>query len=796
MSAFKYKVFISYSHTDEKWARWLHRGLESFRLPKQTRKDYPLRPVFRDRDELSAARDLSATIKEALAESESLIVVCSRAAAESIWVNAEVEEFIRLGRDNQIYCLIVDKPPVTDCYPSSLYQQQNIERLGADVHADGKRAAKLKLVAALLGVEFDTLAQRDKHQRRVKASQLMISSVVAVALVSLVTYRFAIEPPCTQSSNMFAQVWNPQRAGSIQSTFLSTSLPFRKHSVGFTIGVLDKYADQWINMHQETCEATMVRGEQSSELMDLRMACLSERREKFDALAQQLQVGDIGTVSNAVSASNKLGRLSRCADRQALLAAYPPPEDRLIEVVTEARKEIAQLKALVDSVVLDQASTLADALWEKVRDIQYAPIQAETLVLLGKVQALKGDPEQAHSTFLQAASKAVTANDNELAAEAWLNVPALVQQKVNGARDAQSMLALAKSYVDRLPPDHPLRASYAASLGEVLVIQGDIEGGLQSLEKAAALARASNDTYLPTYLNKLAIIHGQHLNFAAALPLVEESIELSSEYFGETHPQYARALQTMGGIYIDTGETAKAIELIAESLQIEQAVFPAIHAKLGATYAQLGSAYFRAVQVDQANTALLRSLSIYSQLDTVNPIALGDLHNNIGNLYSYLERFKESEHHLLEAARLWQSVDFYLYSIVLNNLGSMVMGMEDYAKAKQYCSDALAADERQFPPDSPNIAYPLSCLGEALFNLGEYESAITVLERAYTIRKAKHQSSVPMAHTRINLAMALWEVDGDREKIRAHYEYALSAVIEHGTGDEVELREWAKGKDI
>ena len=33
-SAFKYKAFISYSHRDESWGRWLHRSIEGYRVPK------------------------------------------------------------------------------------------------------------------------------------------------------------------------------------------------------------------------------------------------------------------------------------------------------------------------------------------------------------------------------------------------------------------------------------------------------------------------------------------------------------------------------------------------------------------------------------------------------------------------------------------------------------------------------------------------------------------------------------------------------------------------------------------
>ena len=31
---YKYRAFISYSHSDEKWAAWLHKALETYRVPR------------------------------------------------------------------------------------------------------------------------------------------------------------------------------------------------------------------------------------------------------------------------------------------------------------------------------------------------------------------------------------------------------------------------------------------------------------------------------------------------------------------------------------------------------------------------------------------------------------------------------------------------------------------------------------------------------------------------------------------------------------------------------------------
>jgi eukaryotic-like serine/threonine-protein kinase len=70
----RYKAFISYSHSDEAWARWLHRKLEHYRLPRSVRDSGELggddlRPIFRDRDELASSGSLNAAILDALQRS-------------------------------------------------------------------------------------------------------------------------------------------------------------------------------------------------------------------------------------------------------------------------------------------------------------------------------------------------------------------------------------------------------------------------------------------------------------------------------------------------------------------------------------------------------------------------------------------------------------------------------------------------------------------------------------------------------------------------------------------------------
>ena len=209
MSKFNYKAFISYCHQDERWAAWLHRALESYHVPRKLvgsktslgKVPARIRPVFRDREDLSAAADLSSTVKQTLSQSENLIVVCSPAAAASRWVKEEIREFSRLGRQSHVFCVIVDGEPAEDgsvaaCFPDAISESGLEEPLAADVRkwADGKQLAKLKLIAGMLGLPLDQLRRRDLQKRQKKWLAAGVASIAVIAIViTAITARMAAQ---------------------------------------------------------------------------------------------------------------------------------------------------------------------------------------------------------------------------------------------------------------------------------------------------------------------------------------------------------------------------------------------------------------------------------------------------------------------------------------------------------------------------------------------------------------------------------------------------------------------------
>ncbi len=251
MKEYKYKAFISYSHKDERWGRWLHRRLEAYPIPSNlvgvsTKAGIipkRLKPIFRDKEELAAANSLGEKIENALADSENLIIICSPNAAGSQWVNQEVLTFKRNNRDAKIFSLIVDGVPfasdivgqeTTECFPKALrynigsdgvLTKEQAEPLAADIrtHGDGKRLGVLKLVSGIIGVGLDEVIQRDMHRGRKRVMAITASALGLVLAMSTLT-GFAL------SARKDAELRRNDAEGLIE--FMLTDLKDNLKSVG------------------------------------------------------------------------------------------------------------------------------------------------------------------------------------------------------------------------------------------------------------------------------------------------------------------------------------------------------------------------------------------------------------------------------------------------------------------------------------------------------------------------------------------------------------------------------------
>lgn len=193
-----YNAFISYRHhpDDIKVAVDIHRGLEHFKIPKviKNRCSGDMR-LFRDKEELPITSSLTSDIDRALQNSDFLIVICSPHTKESIWVQREIETFLRTHSRNQILTVLAAGEPY-EVIPEILLHEDIVDPItGAVEHREyeplscdwrlKKRQANReelpRLAAALLGCGYDELCQRQR-QYRLRRMITLFSAALGVSL--------------------------------------------------------------------------------------------------------------------------------------------------------------------------------------------------------------------------------------------------------------------------------------------------------------------------------------------------------------------------------------------------------------------------------------------------------------------------------------------------------------------------------------------------------------------------------------------------------------------------------------
>jgi tetratricopeptide (TPR) repeat protein len=166
-----------------------------------------LHPLFKDREEEAAGASIGAAVEAALASSEFLIVVCSANSARSQWVNREIAWFKTHRDPSKVLALIVGGEPGdpdNECFPKALTHLVDPDGAVTDIaldtplaadareSGDGKRIARLKLAAAMLGTGLDELVRRDERRRTLRTRAVVTASLSLALVMSTLTW-FAVE---------------------------------------------------------------------------------------------------------------------------------------------------------------------------------------------------------------------------------------------------------------------------------------------------------------------------------------------------------------------------------------------------------------------------------------------------------------------------------------------------------------------------------------------------------------------------------------------------------------------------
>lgn len=698
MDPIQYRAFISYSHRDAAWAAWLHRSLERYRPPKSligtstARGEVPKRlvPIFKDRDELPSATDLGVLINAALQGSAAQIIVCSPQSAKSKWVNEEILAFKRLGREDRIFCIIVDGEPnasdlpgreAEECFPPALrfrlgsdgnLSTARTEPIAADARPgkDGKNNAKLKLISGLLGVGYDTLRRREQQRRNARLFAFSCAAAAGMVLTSGLAAYALVQRAAAQRETLRAEA--EARTSKEATRFLVDLFKVFDPSEarGSTVTAREMLDKGAVRIESELAAEPAIQ----ATLMDtvgtvyMGLGLFAQARPLLDgAVAKRRHLQGIDPLDLSDS-------LSHQGDLMALQADYAAGE-----------------KAYREAISIESAGS---------NDKQSREKLANSLYGLGTLLAKEGHYKDAEETLRETLER---------------------QKALYGET-------------------HPAVARTLKDLARTVDDRGDLNAAIPLMERAVAMQRALRGAEphpdLAEVLNDMGLLLYEKGDLNEAEKFYRESLAMNRKLHGDKHPEIANGLENVAMTVQDKGDLAGAETLYRQSLDMRRELLGPEHPKVGRTLLNLASLQYDRGERGEALANLREVLGIYRKAYPPDHPETARVLNGIGSWLTMGGEDTEADVYLEEGLAMRRRLLNPQHPDIASSLIALAILRVDqkkYTDALDFARNAKSIYTTALSPNHWRTALAECAEGAALTGLGRYSEAEKPLAHGYAI---------------------------------------------------------------
>jgi serine/threonine-protein kinase len=357
---------------------------------------------------------------------------------------------------------------------------------------------------------------------------------------------------CTSGHGRATTAWGPERRRAVEQAFAASGNGNAAHAFATTAALMDEYVRRWSQLYTETCEATHVRGDQSEEVLDLRMDCLGERLASVSALGEVLSNADAQVVDNAVAAASAIPMLDRCSDVAMLRAVVRPPEDPATRArVAALREDLAKVTALQASGRCERAAAAGEKLVTAASALAYQPLVAEALLAVGRLGENCSDPVKATGQLEEASFVAEMSHHDQVAVEASLFVSGLYAERLHDLPTARRWLRHGEVLLARFP-GHPIFEAWMMSARSILLLwTGQAAAGIEEARRALVLqgkVRGPVHMDVAICLQNLGLALYESGRFVEAEGPTARALELMTKLFGNASARTATLLVNYGEI--------------------------------------------------------------------------------------------------------------------------------------------------------------------------------------------------------------------------------------------------------
>ncbi len=602
--------------------------------------------------------------------------------------------------------------------------------------------------------------------------------VIAIATTMTIVARREQAATCRGAEAALASVWDDGMRARVHAALLDTKVPYAEDAWTRVSTRLDEYADGWVQIHEDACEATTLRREQSTDVLDLRMGCLQQAKRKLAAATSVLSNADAEVAARAPAIVGDLPSLARCSDIDALRSTVPPPPEGAEALVAEIEDELARAHALLTAGRIRDAERVLEAIDELHAQADWAPVAT-------KIELQRGFVLDAAARYEPAAAALQRALRTSLQFGQWreaaMSARALVQ--VHGASLADESSALAYAEVARgvLPriDDAHERAELHNSLGAAYrtagrFVKAEAEYRL-ALEVEAGRGEAGRLAAGPIRNNLGAALFSQG-RYADAEAEHRLALQLETERLGASHPGVGKTHNNLATTAQALGRLDDAAEHLDRALEIQSsALGPEHHDTLG-TRENIAILLRARGEPEKAEAAFRACLDGYVA-------ALGETHpdtskvrQNLAGILVERGKIEEATAQLrlaLTHAQRELSAEHPMVLSMRYNLGTLLNKQGDAEGAEAVWAEALTNAPAALGPDHPHVAVLHLALGRSMYRRGRRAQARPHLVAAY--ENLRDSTTVP-ADDVAEAEFAVAQMLDDPDEARALAELARGRI--------------------
>jgi tetratricopeptide (TPR) repeat protein/tRNA A-37 threonylcarbamoyl transferase component Bud32 len=635
---------------------------------------------------------------------------------------------------------------------------------------------------------------------------------------------------CDGAGVRLVGVWDDARRQEVEQAVLGVGTSYATAVWTRTRRELDAYAASWADMHTEACTAATILGEQSPQMLDLRMACLEAAATDMKATVDVLADADAEVVRRAHTIVSKLPPLEHCADLEGLAAGIQPPRSEDTAAVERARVELARGRSLEEAGRYELAYAAVRSAREAVSNTAYEPILAGVALQEGSVLAQQGRYEAAEASMLEALVVGSKWRRWDVVADATTRLMYVVGVK-QGRTDAAFRY---EPFARGLSLGRPRKeAAWRNTLANLLVQKGDLDAAEAEHRAALELTLEAVDPDHPLVgmmRNNLANTLAEKGEYVVAESEHREVLAHMERLLGPEHPDVGMSHHNLGNTLLDQGKYAEAEHEFLAAVEIRRKALGPGHPDVADSRNALGIIYDVQGRSEEAEAEFRAILALRkAALEPLHPM-ISESHNNLANILRLRGKYDEAvaEHHealrlrkagmgpghplvadshanlglvLLDQRKFPEALEQHhiALKLLIDSMGpehpTVANARHDLAVALMESGDAEGAEiehraaaalwAKAFSPEHPGVAMARHGAALALHARNEHAKALELAELAYQRRTRDDVHREARAETALLLAEILWELeppDQDRTRAYALGVEALDLYREVGVG--------------